>query len=161
MEGSFQYVLTALYAFIASTVAGTIIWWSGWNRVDSIAALVVTGLMLKAGLSLVRESGCIFLLAAPRGIDPDMISTVVLAMPAVTRIDDLHVREVTSGMPALSAHVFAEHGVDCHDVRRRLETMLHEHFAITHPTIQTDHAAAGQCAAVACQFGSREAPRAS
>ncbi len=64
-------------------------------------------------------------------------------------------------MPALSAHVFVEHGVDCHDVRRGLETMLHERFAISHTTIQTDHAVAGQCATVPCQLGSREAHRAS
>lgn len=161
VEGSFQHILTDLYAFIATAIAGAIIWWTGWNRLDSIAALVVAGLMLKAGISLVRESGRIFLQAAPRGIDPDMISAAMLATPAVTRIDDLHVWEVTSGMPALSAHVFVEHGVDCHDVRRGLETMLHERFAITHTTIQTDHAAAGQCATVPCQLGSREAYRAS
>ncbi|TAL84490.1 MAG: cation transporter [Rhodanobacter sp.] len=161
VQGSFQHILTDLYAFIATAVAGAIIWWTGWNRVDSIAALVVAGLMLKAGISLVRESARIFLQAAPRGIDPDMIGAAILATPAITRIDDLHVWEVTSGMPALSAHVFVEHGVDCHDVRRGLETMLHERFAISHTTIQTDHAVAGQCATVPCQLGSREAHRAS
>jgi cobalt-zinc-cadmium efflux system protein len=161
VEGSFQHILTDLYAFIATPIAGAIIWWTGWNRVDSIAALLVAGLMLKAGFGLVRESGRIFLQAAPRGIDPEMISAAILATPAVTRIDDLHVWEVTSGMPALSAHVFVEHEVDCHDVRRGLETMLHERFAITHTTIQTDHAVAGQCAAVPCQLGSRETHRAS
>ncbi len=49
-------------------------------------------------------------------------------MPAVTRLDDLHAWEVTSGMPALSAHVYVEHEVDCHDVRRLVEAMLHERF---------------------------------
>ncbi len=160
VEGSFQHILTDLYAFIATAVAGAIIWWTGWNRLDSVAALVVAGLMLKAGIGLVRESGRIFLQAAPRGIDPDVICAAIVATPAVTRVDDLHVWEVTSGMPALSAHVFVEHEVDCHDVRRSLEMMLQERFSITHTTIQTDHAVAGRCATVPCHLDSREAHRA-
>lgn len=142
VAGSFQHILTDLYAFIATAIAGVIIWFSGWNRVDSIAALVVAGLMLKAGVGLVRESGRIFLEASPRGLDPVAIATAICAVPAVTRLDDLHVWEVTSGMPALSAHIYVSHEIDCHDVRRSVEAMLHERFAITHTTLQTDHGAA-------------------
>ena len=141
VEGSFQHILTDLYAFIATAIAGAIIWWIGWNRVDAIAALVVAGLMLKAGVSLVRESGRIFLEAAPRGLHPVAISDAIRAIPAVTRLDDLHVWEVASGMPALSAHVYVDHTVDCHDVRREVEAMLHARFEITHTTLQTDHVA--------------------
>src|SRR3546814_16600914 len=93
VEGSFQHILTDLYAFIATAIAGGIIWWTGWNRVDSIAALVVAGLMLKAGIGLVRESGRIFLEAAPRGLDPVTIAEAIRALPAVTRLDDLPVWE--------------------------------------------------------------------
>src|SRR5471030_2232905 len=41
VEGSFQHILTDLYAFIATAVAGAIIWWTGWNRLDAVAALLV------------------------------------------------------------------------------------------------------------------------
>jgi len=120
---------------VATAIAGGIIWWTGWNRVDSIAALVVAGLMLKAGIGLVRDSGRIFLEAAPRGLDPVTIAEAIRAVPTVTRLDDLHVWEVTSGMPALSGHIYVSHEVDCHDVRRSVEAMLHDlryhayHFA--------------------------------
>jgi cobalt-zinc-cadmium efflux system protein len=143
VEGSFQHILTDLYAFIATAVAGVMVSLTGWNRLDSIATLVVAGLMLKAGISLVRESGRIFLEAAPRGLDPAVIEQAILAVPAVTRVDDLHVWELTSGMPALSAHVYVEHLIDCHDVRRQLEAMLRDRFHISHATLQTDHAASG------------------
>ncbi|WP_266157127.1 cation diffusion facilitator family transporter [Dyella silvatica] len=155
VEGSFQHVLTDLYAFIATAIAGGIIWWTGWNRVDSIATLVVAGLMLKAGIGLVRESGRIFLEAAPRGLDPLEIAEAIRAVPAVTRLDDLHVWEVTSGMPALSAHIYVDHDIDCHDVRRTIEAMLHDRFDITHTTLQTDHAAVGQIESANCAFESR------
>ncbi|MCE7949613.1 MAG: cation transporter [Xanthomonadales bacterium PRO7] len=153
VEGSFQHILTDLYAFIATAIAGAIIWRTGWNRVDSIAALIVAGLMLKAGIELVRESGRIFLEAAPRGLDSVAVSDAIRGIPSVTRLDEFHLWEVTSGMPALSAHVYVDHTVDCHDVRRTVESMLHERFSITHTTLQTDHAAAGQAAAP-CAFES-------
>lgn len=140
VEGSFQHVITDLYAFIATAVAGAIIWWGGWNRVDSLAALLVAGLMLRSGLGLVRESGRIFLQAAPRGLDPDTIAEAIRSVPHVIRLDDLHVWEVTSGMPALSGHIHVERSVDCHQVRRTVEAMLLQRFKIEHTTMQTDHA---------------------
>ena len=156
VEGSFQHILTDLYAFIATAIAGGIIWWTGWNRLDSIAALIVAGLMLKAGIGLMRESGRIFLEAAPRGLDPAAIAEAIRAVPAVTRLDDLHVWEVTSGMPALSAHIHVQQQIDCHEVRRVVESMLHERFNITHTTLQTDHDGNGDTASLACVFAASE-----
>ncbi|GAB3035499.1 cation diffusion facilitator family transporter [Oleiagrimonas citrea] len=154
VEGSFQHILTDLYAFIATAVAGAVIWATGWNRVDALAALVVAGLMLRAGYGLVRDSGRVFLEAAPRDLHPAAISEAILAMPHVNRLDDLHVWEVTSEMPALSAHVLVSHEVDCHDTRREIEHMLKQHFGITHTTLQTDHCAEGEpTEAAPCAFG--------
>lgn len=158
VEGSFQHILTDLYAFIATAIAGAVIWWSGWNRVDAIAALVVAGLMLKAGIGLVRESGRIFLEAAPRGLDPVAVAAAIREVPAVTRLDDLHVWEVTSGMPALSGHLFVDPVADCHDTRRVVEAMLHDRFSITHTTLQTDHAVLGHVPSASCSFESRDPP---
>lgn len=155
VEGSFQHVLTDLYAFVATAIAGAIIWWGGWNRVDSLAALLVAGLMLKAGLGLVRESGRIFLQAAPRGLDPDIIAEAICGVPYVIRLDDLHVWEVTSGMPALSGHIHVERSVDCHLVRRKVEAMLLQRFDIEHTTVQTDHADDDTVIARGCAFESR------
>ncbi|MDQ6647157.1 MAG: cation diffusion facilitator family transporter [Pseudomonadota bacterium] len=155
VEGSFQHILTDLYAFAATAVAGAIIWWTGWNRVDSLAALLVAGLMLKAGVGLVRESGRIFLQAAPRGLDPDVIAEAIRHVPYVIRLDDLHVWEVTSGMPALSGHIHVERSVDCHQVRREVEAMLHERFHIEHTTMQTDHAEGDTPVRHGCAFENR------
>lgn len=140
VEGSFQHILTDLYAFIATAIAGAIVWWTGWNRIDSIAALVVAGLMFKAGYALVRDSGRVFLEAAPRGLDPATIGQAMRAVEGITAVEDLHVWEVTSGMPALSAHLFVSRALDCHATRRQVQAMLAERFAITHVTLQTDHA---------------------
>lgn len=150
VQGSFQHILTDLYAFIATAIAGGIVWWTGWNRVDAIAALIVAGLMARAGIGLVRESGRIFLQAAPRGLDPETIAKAILQMPAVTALEDLHVWEVTSKMPSLSGHVYVSPEIDCHQVRREVEAMLHDRFDIDHTTLQTDHAHVGDVEDTGC-----------
>lgn len=139
VEGSFQHVLTDLYAFIATAIAGFVIWLTGWYRLDAVAALTVAALMLKSGYGLVRESGRVFLEAAPKGLHPDTLHAAMRDVPGVYEVCDLHVWEVTSGMPCLSAEVHVDRVTDCHDVRRAVEGMLHERFDIAHSTLQTEH----------------------
>jgi len=55
-------------------------------------------------------------------------------------VHDLHVWTVTSGFPALSAHILVTPGADCHVARRRLERKLADRFGLTHTTLQVDHA---------------------
>ena len=141
VEGAFQHILTDLFAFIATAIAGGIIYFSGgYNRVDAIAALVVAALMLRAGYGLVKESGRIFLEAAPRGLDPQEIGDAMVSEAGVMEVHDLHVWEVSSEFPALSAHVLVGAETNCHKARRNLEDLLEERFDVHHTTLQVDHA---------------------
>ncbi len=139
IEGSFQHILTDLFAFIATAIAGAVILVSGFDRADGIAALVVAGLMLRAAYGLLKDSGRVLLEAAPEGMSVKEIGDALAAHPHVESIHDLHVWEVGSGFPALSAHVLVHPGDDCHAIRRELEQMLDERFSIDHTTLQVDH----------------------
>ena len=138
-EGAFQHLLTDLYGFIATAVAGAIVLSTGFARADAIAALVVVALMVRAGVGLVHQSGRIFLEAAPAGIDTRALGGRLAAHPDVVEVHDLHVWQITSGQPALSAHVLVAPGRDCHAVRTNLQTLLAHDYAITHVTLQLDH----------------------
>src|SRR5450755_4229431 len=140
VEGAFQHILNDLYAFIATAIAGLIVVFTGFERADSIAALIVAALMIKAGYGLVRESGRIFLEGAPEGLDPDLIGPAMAGRQGVAEVHDLHIWDVTSGMPALSAHVLVDPTGDCHDVRRDIEVLLKGTYRIDHTTLQVDHA---------------------
>ena len=138
VEGAFQHVLTDLYAFVATAVAGAVILATGLAAADGIAALFVAALMLRSGWRLLRESGRVLLEAAPRGLDPEEIGRTLAAEPHVVEVHDLHVWEVTSGMPSLSAHVTVGAGCDSQSHRRRLAALLHERFGIDHSTLQVE-----------------------
>jgi cobalt-zinc-cadmium efflux system protein len=138
IEGAFQHVLTDLFAFIATAIAGAIVLLTGFSRADGIAALVVAGLMLRSGYGLLRDSGRVLLEAAPRDLDPEEIGNVLAAQSHVVEVHDLHVWEVTSGFPAISAHVTVRAGCDTQAHRRELADLLRERFQISHSTLQVE-----------------------
>jgi len=139
VEGAFQHILTDLVAFIATAIAGAVIIATGFARADGIASLFVAAIMLRAAYGLLRDSGRVFLEAAPRGLDPDTIGQAMAACGGVSEVHDLHVWEVTSGFPALSAHVLVGRENDCHATRRNLEALLLDRFELEHTTLQVDH----------------------
>ncbi|MEU7768299.1 cation diffusion facilitator family transporter [Nocardia sp. NPDC049190] len=148
VEGAFQHVLNDLYGFIATAAAGLIVLVTGFARADSIATLIVVALMVKAGLGLVRESGRIFLEAAPAGVDPDALGRGLVELDGIDEVHDLHVWQITSGEIALSAHVLVRAGADCHGLRQRIERLLDHDYDITHTTLQVDHSHVVDAAAV-------------
>jgi cobalt-zinc-cadmium efflux system protein len=138
VEGAFQHVLTDLFAFIATAIAGAVILLTDFVEADGIAALLVAGLMLRSGWGLLRDSGRVLLEAAPRGLDPDQIGRTLAAEHHVVEVHDLHVWEVTSGMPSLSAHVTVRAGCDTQAHRRQLAELLRDRFGIEHTTLQVE-----------------------
>jgi cobalt-zinc-cadmium efflux system protein len=140
VEGARQHVLTDLYASLGAALAGAVVLLTGFDRADGIAALFVALLMLRSGWALLRDSANVLLEGAPKGMDPDAIGRAMAAEPGVVEVHDLHVWEVTSGFPALAAHVLVKPGDDCHAARRRLQGVLGDRFGIGHVTLQVDHA---------------------
>jgi cobalt-zinc-cadmium efflux system protein len=142
VEGSFQHILTDLFAFVATAVAGAVILAIGWVRADAVAALVVAALMLRASWRLLRDSGRVLLDIAPAGLPVEEIGKAMASHPRVVEVHDLHVWEVTTEFPTLSAHVLVEPGADCHGIRRELERLLRDRFGLEHTTLQVEHASA-------------------
>ena len=139
IEGSFQHILTDLIAFIATAIAGAIILVTGFARADGIAALLVAVVMLRAAYELLTASGRVFLEAAPEGMSVQEVGQALAGHPHVANVHDLHVWQISSGFPALSAHVLVPQGDDCHGIRRELEQLLDKRFGIDHTTLQVDH----------------------
>jgi len=154
VRGAYLHVATDLVAFVGTALAGLLIVLTGWDRFDPLASLVVAGLMLGASVTLLRESTLIFLEGAPASAPPVEVGHAIAAHEGVVETHDLHVWTVTSGFPALSAHVLVQPDADCHRIRVELEQMLHERFGVEHSTLQVEHVAE----ASGLQIRSRPAP---
>jgi len=57
VKQAFAHIVTDLYGFIGTLVAGLVIIFTGFERAASIASLTVVGLMLHAAWGLLRETG--------------------------------------------------------------------------------------------------------
>jgi cobalt-zinc-cadmium efflux system protein len=139
VEGSFQHIITDLYAFIGTFIAGAVILATGFNRADAIASLVVAALMIRSGWALQRKSMRVLLESAPAGMTPNDVGWAMAHVPQVSQVHDLHVWELAPGHPILTAHVLVAPNADCHAIRRELEQRLRQRFHIGHTTLQVDH----------------------
>ncbi|MGA8295840.1 MAG: cation diffusion facilitator family transporter [Acidimicrobiales bacterium] len=144
VEGAFRHIVTDLYGFLATLIAGIVILASKFERADAIASLVVVVLMLNAGWGLLKVSGRVLLEAAPESADLNEVRAHLLEVAHVLDIHDLHAWTVTSDLPTLSAHVIVEESCfsDGHvpQIIDQLQACLKGHFDLEHSTFQLEPA---------------------
>lgn len=144
VRGAYLHIVTDLYAFVGTAIAGVIIVFTGWNRADSIASLVVVALMSFAAWGLLRDAGRILLQAAPENLAIADIRAHLSEVPHVLDVHDLHVWTVSSGSHTVSAHVIVEdHCFDTGHAPQILDALQHclvEHFDVEHATFQLEPA---------------------
>jgi cobalt-zinc-cadmium efflux system protein len=143
VEGARAHVFADLYASLGAALAGLLVLTAGFERADIVVALLVAAAMVRSGTVLLGRATRVLLEASPRGIDPDEVGHALASHPGVREVHDLHVWEVTSGFPALSAHVLVPAGEDCHQRRAELEQLLADRFGLEHTTLQVEHEADG------------------
>jgi cobalt-zinc-cadmium efflux system protein len=140
VEAAFRHVLADLLGSVGVVVAAVVILATGWLEADPLVSILIGLLVLASSWSILRDSTSILLEAAPKGIDTSAVGERLAGAPGVVQVHDLHVWTITSGFPALSAHVLVRPGEDCHGRRRELERLLRDEFGIEHTTLQVDHA---------------------
>ena len=124
---------------IGVIVTGIVIVTTGWRYADPLVGVAIGVFLVISSWGVLRESTLVLLEATPKGLDAEEIGRAIAGQPGVVEVHDLHVWQITSGFPSLSAHVLVREGDDCHGIRRLTEQMLAERFAITHTTLQVDH----------------------
>lgn len=117
-------------------VAGAVVLATGWNEADTVVSIAIGVLILAGSVRLIREPLSVLMETAPAGIDVEEVGRAMCSVPGVREVHDLHVWTVTSGFPALAAHVRSDHSEDPNAVRERLEAVLHERFGLDHTTLQ-------------------------
>jgi cobalt-zinc-cadmium efflux system protein len=140
VEAAFRHVFADLLGSVGVAVAAVVILATGWVEADPLVGMLIGVLVLASAWSILRDSTEILLESTPRGLDADALGRRLAGAPGVVEVHDLHVWTITSGFPALSAHVLVRPGEDCHGRRRELERLLRDEFGIDHTTLQVDHA---------------------
>ena len=140
VEAALRHVFADILGSLGVVVAAVVILATGWLEIDPLVSVLIGVLVLASSWSILRDSTSILLEGAPRGIDTRAVGERLASSPGVVEVHDLHIWTITSGFPALSAHVLVGRGEDCHGRRRELEGVLEAEFGIEHTTLQVDHA---------------------
>ena len=140
VRAAFRHVLADLAGSFGVIAAAIVILTTGWDSADPLIGLAIGLLVLASSWRVLKESIEILLEATPTGVDAEAVGRSMIAVESVVEVHDLHIWTITSGFPALSAHVLVDPEADCHAVRRTLEAMLQERFGLEHTTLQVDHA---------------------
>jgi cobalt-zinc-cadmium efflux system protein len=139
VQGALRHVVADALGSVGVMVAALVVILTGWRYADPLVSVAIGALILASSWSLLRESTNILLEATPRGIDAEEVGRRMAGAEGVVEVHDLHIWTITSGFPALSAHVLVGQGEDCHARRRYLEDLLAREYAISHTTLQVDH----------------------
>jgi cobalt-zinc-cadmium efflux system protein len=139
VKAALRHVLADVAGSVGVILAAVIILATGWELADPIVSIVISILIAASAWSILRDSVDVLLEAAPRGMDTEEIGYAMAGLKGVDEVHDLHVWEITSGMPMLSAHVLVGPEADCHAIRGDLEKLLRERYEIGHSTLQVEH----------------------
>jgi cobalt-zinc-cadmium efflux system protein len=139
VEAALRHVFADLLGSGAVLVAALVIVTTGWTLIDPLVSSGIALLIVASAWGVLRDSTSILMEATPSGIDAEAVATAIVDVDGVTSVHDLHVWRITSGFDALAAHVLVGRGEDCHGLRREIEAVLRDRFAITHTTLQVDH----------------------
>lgn len=140
VRAAMLHVLADLASSAGVVAAGLVLLATGWPYADPIAGLLIGTLVILSTVGVLRETIGVLLEGAPAGMDAREVRVAIESAEGVVGVHDLHLWTITSGFPALSAHVLVAAGADCHAIRRELEVLLRERFQLTHTTLQVEHA---------------------
>lgn len=139
VKAALRHVLGDLLGSVGVIIAAGVILLTGWELIDPIISILISVLIAASAWSVLRESVDVLLESAPDGTDPREVGMAMASIDGVDQVHDLHVWQITSGFPSLTAHVLVKPEVDCHLTRLTIQSLLEERFDISHSTLQVDH----------------------
>ena len=140
IRGAYVNMFFDMLASVGALIAGLLIVVTGKTIFDPIISILIDILLVKSSIEVVRDAMHVLLEGVPEGIDVKKVKSVILEIPKIKNVDDLHIWAISSHLSALSCHVVIE---DCdmeestRIVKQVKENLKHK-FHIEHATIETE-----------------------
>jgi len=132
------HVMGDLLGSIAALIAGVVIQLTGWMPIDAILSILVSLLILKSTISIIRESYHFLMEGVPLHIDYLQVGKDLRGVPGVLAVHDLHVWEMTPSFPALIGHIEIADMQEWPQIMSRINIMLLDQHGIDHVTLQPE-----------------------
>ena len=139
IRGAFLHMAADALVSLGVVIGGALYLWQGWTWIDPVMSLVIAAVIVVGTWNLFRQSLHLLFDGVPDDIDLVAVRKLLLALPGVGDVHDLHVWAMGTSQNALTAHlVLNDRTVDVGAVLHEAEHELHEHFEIRHMTLQIE-----------------------
>lgn len=139
IRGAFLHMAADALVSLGVVIGGALYLWQGWGWIDPVMSLAIAVVIVVGTWDLFRQSLHLLFDGVPAGVDLSAVRGVLMTLPGVTDVHDLHVWAMGTSDYALTAHlVLSDQTVDASAVLRAGEHELHEHFEIRHVTLQLE-----------------------
>lgn len=148
MAAASLHVLGDLLGSVATVLAAMAVRWLDWLWVDPLLSLLISLLLLRSALRLVRRAAHILLEGVPEGLDSAVLAAALRGLdPAIEEVHHLHLWQLAAGQRMATLHVRVRGVADAERVLRLVHGALAERFDIRHATVQIER---DDCASADC-----------
>lgn len=138
VKGAYLEVWADMLGSLGVIAGALVIWFTGWQWVDSLIAVGIGFMVFPRTWVLLKECINILLEGVPPGMDLAEVEEAVATVPGVASVHDLHLWAITQSKASLTAHVVLAEGADGETVRQAIEARLQEKFDLHHTTLQME-----------------------
>lgn len=141
LRGAYVHMLSDAAGSVGAIGAGVAVVGFGFDLADPIASVLIGLLVLWSAWGLLRDTTHVLMEGTPRGLDPVEVEATIAAQPGVHSVHHLHLWELASDVPSLSAHLRLDGPVDLHEAQLRGEQVklaLYERHNIEHATLELE-----------------------
>lgn len=154
IRSAFLHMAGDALVSLGVVVGGSLYLWQGWAWIDPVMSLAIAVVIVAGTWSLFSQSLHLLFDGVPENVDLAAVRQLLLGLPGVRDVHDLHVWAMGTSHIALTAHVvWDEQGADIGTVLREAEHELHAHFEIRHVTLQVEPPAYAQLCALRTGIG--------
>jgi cobalt-zinc-cadmium efflux system protein len=132
------HVMGDLLGSVAAFVAGVVIIFTGWMQIDPLLSILVSLLILKSTIGVLRDSYHVLMQGVPHHINYIQVGADLKTIEGVISVHDLHVWEMSHGESALIGHLEIENLLNWPSILIQAKTMLLSKYGIDHITIQAE-----------------------
>ncbi|MEO5659860.1 MAG: cation diffusion facilitator family transporter [Polaromonas sp.] len=139
IRGAFLHMAADALVSLGVVIGGALYLWQGWDWIDPVMSLAIAVVIVVGTWDLFRQSLHLLFDGVPESVDLLAVRQLLLGLPGVGDVHDLHVWAMGTSQTALTAHlVLNAQGADASSVLHAAEHELHQHFEIRHVTLQLE-----------------------
>lgn len=143
VRAALLHVVGDMLGSIAAIVAAVVILTTGWTPIDPLLSILITLLILRVALDLVKRSAHILMEGIPEGfLEEELIADLMREVPGVAGVHHVHAWVLSAERTIATLHLQVRPGTDVAATVEAVKHRLHERHGIWHSTLQVE---AGDC----------------